>query len=65
MTRPYTEEQVFDLELCTEQMAHLLSRSGHGAWMLMDEDTLEAILYDGMIALREAMLEEADTHGTL
>jgi hypothetical protein len=36
MTRPYTEEQVFD------------------------EDTLEAILYDGMIALREAMLEEAE-----
>jgi hypothetical protein len=60
MTRPYTEEQVFDLELCTEQMAHRLQRSRHGPWMTMDEETLEAILYDGMIALREAMLEEAE-----
>jgi hypothetical protein len=65
MTRPYTEEQVFDLELCTETMANRLQRAGHGPWMTLDEETLEAILYDGMIALREAMLEEADTHGTL
>lgn len=60
MTRPYTEEQVFDLELCTETMANRLMRAGHGPWATMDEETVEAILYDGMIALREAMLEEAE-----
>ena len=60
MTRTYTEEQVFELELCTEQMAHRLVRSGHGPWATLDEDTLEAILYDAMIALREDMLEEAE-----
>jgi hypothetical protein len=34
MTRPYTEEQVFDLELCTEtDGAPAVIGSGHGAWM--------------------------------
>lgn len=60
MNRPYTEEQVFDLELCTETMANRLMRAGHGPWMELDEETLEAILYDGMVALREAWLGEAE-----
>jgi hypothetical protein len=60
MIRTYTKEQVFDLELCTETIANRLQRVGHGPWMTMDEDTLEAILYDAMIALREAMLEETE-----
>jgi len=60
MTRPYTEEQVFELEMNTQEMAHRLVRTGHGPWATLDEDTLEAILYDAMIALREAMLEEAE-----
>jgi hypothetical protein len=60
MFRPYSEEQVFELEQNTQQIAHSLLRTGHGPWATLDEDTLEAILYDGMIALREAMLEEAE-----
>jgi hypothetical protein len=60
MNRPYTEEQVFELEMNTQEMAHRLVRTGHGPWATLDEDTLEAILYDAMIALREAMLEEAE-----
>jgi hypothetical protein len=58
VNRSYTEQQVFDLELCTETMANRLQRAGHGPWMTMDEDTLKAILYDAMIALREQMLDE-------
>jgi predicted aspartyl protease len=51
---------VFDLELNTEQMAARLVRTGHGPWTTMDEEVLEAILYDAMIALREQMLDEAE-----
>lgn len=60
MTRPYTETQVFLLELNTDKMSARLLNTGHGPWSTLDEDVLESILYDAMIALREQMLEEDD-----
>jgi hypothetical protein len=60
MERPYSEAQVFELEIASQDIARLL----HNGWSptfsyrRFDEDVLEAIVYDAMIALREAMLAE-------
>jgi hypothetical protein len=60
MSRPYTEEQVFALEQNTDMMTARLLGTGRGPWTTLDDDTLEAILYDAMIALREQMIGEDD-----
>ena len=60
MNRPYTQEQVFALERNTDIMATRLLGTGHGPWTTLDDDVLEAILYDAMIALREQMIGEDD-----
>jgi hypothetical protein len=62
MERPYSDADVFELEIASHNIARLL----HNVWApafsyrRMDEDVLEAIIYDAMIALREAMLAEED-----
>ena len=58
--RPYTEQQVFELEVATEDMARKLMAPDHRSWQTMGYETLEAILYDAFIALREAMYAEED-----
>ena len=60
MNRPYTEEQVFALELNTDLLAKRLFGTGRGPWTDFEEDVVEAILYDALIALREQMLEDDD-----
>jgi len=62
MDRPYTEEQVFELELASVDIARRLHdpTSPLSTYRRLDEETLEAIVYDAMIALREAMLAEED-----
>ena len=60
MNRPYTEEQVFALELNTDLLAKRLFGAGRGPWTDFEEDVVEAILYDALIALREQMLEDDD-----
>lgn len=58
MARPYTEEQVFELEMASQDIARRL-HDGFAppySYRQMDEDVLEAIIYDAMIALRERML---------
>ena len=58
--RPYTEEQVFQVELRADDFARRLYSSIYSLHADFDEETLAAILYDGMLALREDMAEEAD-----
>lgn len=61
MERPYREEQVFELELASVDIAKRLHDPyGLPAYRRLDEDVLEAIVYDAMIALREAMAAEED-----
>ena len=61
MSRPYSKEQVFELEQKSEHLAMLIASAiGYSSIREMGYDTLEAILYDGMIALREQMLDEED-----
>jgi len=60
MERPYTEEQVFELEMASHDIASLLHNglAPLHSYRRLNEDVLEAIVYDAMIALREAMDEE-------
>lgn len=59
--RPYSEEQVFELEQASVDIAKRLHDPfGLPGYRRLDEDVLEAIVYDAMIALREAMDEEDD-----
>jgi len=57
--RPYTEQQVFELEQASVDIAgRLHDPYGTRAWQRFDEDTLEAIIYDALLALREQLLDE-------
>lgn len=60
MSRPYTEQQVFEVEVAADRLAEMLA--GHGPWTVrgIGEELLAAILYDALIALREVMIEEGD-----
>lgn len=62
MERPYSEAQVFELEMASVDIARRLHDgfAPLSSYRRMDEETLEAIIYDAMIALREAMLAEED-----
>ena len=62
MERPYNEAQVFELEMVSVDIAKRLHdpTSPLASYRRLDEDVLEAIVYDAMIALREAMLAEED-----
>lgn len=58
--RPYSAEQVFALEMDAEVIARQLhdAWAPPGSWRRIDRDLLEWIVYDAMIALREAMIAE-------
>ena len=62
MERPYTAEQVFALEMDAAVIARLLHDewAPPGSWRRMDRELLEWLIYDAMIALREAMIDEED-----
>jgi hypothetical protein len=62
MDRPYTQEQVFAVEQNTVMIAARMSDRRYLPWesLNIDEEQLEAILYDACIALREQMIEEDD-----
>jgi hypothetical protein len=62
MDRPYTQEQVFAVEQNTVMIAARMSDRRYLPWesLSIDEEQLEAILYDACIALREQMIEEDD-----
>lgn len=58
--RPYSAEQVFALEMDAELIARMVHSewAPPGSWRRMDRDLLEWLIYDAMIALREAMIAE-------
>ena len=57
--RPYTEQQVFELEMASVDIAgRLHDPYGTRGWQRLDEDTLEAIIYDALVALRNEMQED-------
>lgn len=60
VARPYTAELVFALEMDAEVIARLLHDewAPRGSWRRMDRELLEWLIYDAMIALREAMIDE-------
>jgi len=63
MERPYTEQQVDQVEQAADDLGRLLHdpwATGPKAWRAMDPETLADLFYDAMIALREAMLAEED-----
>ena len=63
MGRPYTKEQVDEVERAADDLGRLLHKpwaTGPEAWRAMDPETLADLFYDAMIALREAMLAEED-----
>lgn len=57
--RPYTEQQVFELEQASVDIAaRLHDPYGTQGWRRWDEDVLEAIIYDALLALREQLIDE-------
>ena len=57
--RPYTEQQVFELEQASVDIAaRLHDPYGLPGWRRWDEDVLEAIIYDALLALREQLIDE-------
>lgn len=56
--RPYTEQQVFDVEVAADEVARILASSGPWSLSGIGEELLAAILYDACIALREDMGDE-------
>ena len=62
-TRPYTEQQVDQIEQAADEVGRLLHKpwaAGREAWRSLDAETLADLFYDAMIALREAMMAEED-----
>jgi hypothetical protein len=61
MRRPYSEEQVFELEMASADIVRRLHDPyGLPVYRRLDEETFECIVYDAMIALREAMIDEEE-----
>ena len=64
MARPYTEEQVFALEMDAENIARFLVGpwSPKKAWGYVDGDldVLATLIYDALVALRNEMAMEDD-----
>ena len=64
MARPYTEEQVFALELDAENIARFLCGpwSPQPKWKYVDgdPDVMAALIYDALVALRNEMTMEDD-----
>ena len=60
--RPYNEQQVFELEMASVDIARLLHNemAPLHSYRRLDEDVLESIVYDAMIALQNEMAEEDD-----
>ena len=57
--RPYTEQQVFHLQQASVDIAAMLHDPyGTQGWRRVDEDVLEAIIYDALLALREQLIDE-------
>ena len=61
--RPYTEAQVFDLEMHVDQLVAKAMAPDRKVWQEMGAETMENILYDALIALREVMIDEEDSRG--
>lgn len=60
--RNYTEGQVFAVELRSHEIAARLAGEWPFRWHGIELDTLGAIIYDALIALREDMIEEEGHH---
>lgn len=56
--RPYTEQQVFEVEVSADDIARILASAGPWALREVGEELLAAIVYDACIALREDMIDE-------
>jgi hypothetical protein len=60
--RPYTESDVYELEVASADIAARLHYPSGGlmSYRALAEETLEAIIYDAMLALRETMTAEEE-----
>ena len=63
MDRPYTAEQVDQVEQAADDVGRLLHKpwaTGPEAWRALDPQTLADLFYDAAIALREDMIREEE-----
>ena len=63
MERPYTEQQVFEVELAADDIGVMLHNpyaTGLDGWRAIDPKTLSDLFYDALIALRNEMTMEDD-----
>ena len=61
MERPYTKQQVFEVEMASDDIGVMLHNpwaTGTDKWRALDPENLSDLFYDAMIALQEAMLAE-------
>jgi|DEB0MinimDraft_10_1074344.scaffolds.fasta_scaffold117242_3 hypothetical protein len=61
MDRPYTKEQVFEVEMASEAIGVMLHNpwaTGTDKWRSLDPENLADLFYDAMVALQNEMLRE-------